>query len=309
MEFREARSLAVLAQTESLAKTAKIVNLTPAAVHKQLKNLEHELGVTLYEKSGRAIQLTQAATLLLPHLEELLASYEAINAAVTDWKGLRRGFIRIGVNPATSTILLPSLLRAYRELWPRVTVMLDIDGGVSLSNRVANRSLDLGLGLWDEPGQTRVVSRMRWEYEIVPIASPELHVESTQIRDLSRHVHIRGPHNTTLATWIDAYLKRHGFQPNEAMVVNNSQTVSALVRAGLGFGFLPMWVVAAEIEAGQLQVIPCKERPLMGTLDLISTRSGYVSPPVNALIDLARAHDSWKRLQLSAHRVKKVAGL
>ncbi len=308
MEFREARSLAVLAQTESIAKTAKIVNLTPAAVHKQLKNLEAELGVRLYEKSGRSIHLTQAARVLLPHLEELLSTHDALNAAVTEWKGLRSGFIRIGVNPATSTVLLPSLLRDFRALWPRITVALDVDTGLALSNRVANRSLDLALGLWDDPGHSRVISRACWEYPIVPLASPDLGFAGTRLRDLSSYVHIRLPaQGSILSGWIDAHLKRHDCRPSETLIANNAHTIAGLLCAGLGFGLLPLWTVAAEVEAGRLRVLPCSERPLAGTLDLIGVKSGYISPPVQAFIDLARGHTAWSRLGLTLRKPKKVA--
>jgi len=296
MEFREARSLAVLAKTESLAKTAKFVNLTPAAVHKQLKNLESELGVTLYEKTGRTIHLTQAATVLLPHLEEFLSTYDAINAVITDWKGLRSGFIRIGVNPAASTVLLPSLLRKYRELWPKVTVMLDVDTGVNLSNRVGNRSLDLALGIWDDAGRTPVVSRMTWQYPIVPVASPELKIECKQIRELSSYTLVRIPQGI-LASWVDTYLKSHKFRAGEVLVVNNSHTMNAMICAGLGFGFMPKWAVDPELKAGKLQVLPCKERLLLGTVDLISVKYGHLSPAVQAFIDLARGF-SWPHLEL-----------
>lgn len=296
MEFREARSLAILAKTESLAKTAKIVNLTPAAVHKQLKNLESELGVTLYEKSGRTIHLTQAATVLLPHLEEFLSAHAAIDAAVTDWKGLRSGFIRIGVNPAASTVLLPSLLRTYRELWPKVTVMLDVDTSVNLSNRVGNRSLDLALGIWDDAGGTQLVSRMTWQYPIVPVASQELQIECKQVRELSSHTHIRLPQGI-LATWVDTYLKSHKFRAREVLVVNNSHTMNAMICAGLGFGFMPKWAVDAELQSGKLRVLPCKERLLLGTVNLIRVKYGHFSPAVQAFINLARGF-SWPHLQL-----------
>ncbi len=66
MELRELRSLVTLAENGSITRTAEKLNLSAAAIHKQLKILEDELGVRLYEKAGRQLRLTQAAEVILP---------------------------------------------------------------------------------------------------------------------------------------------------------------------------------------------------------------------------------------------------
>ncbi|MBL8221065.1 MAG: LysR family transcriptional regulator [Bryobacterales bacterium] len=297
MEFREARSLALLARTQSLAQTAEQVNLTPAAVHKQIKNLEREFGVRLYEKLGRNVRLTQAAHIVLPYLEEMLSQYDSIGSALTDWKGLKRGSVRIGSNPAVSSYLMPSLLGKFRHDWPGVTPVLDVGTSSGLLDQLARRSLDVVVGHWDEPMDDRVRARARWEYDIVLVTSLAEVPRRVRLRELNRYPFVQLPLGGQLGNLIDAYSREHGLEPAETTVVNNSHTIISMIRVGLGIAMLPMWSVASDVHSGALRVIRQAERPLTAQMGVLTARSGYVPPPVTAFIELARKH-SWKHLRL-----------
>jgi DNA-binding transcriptional LysR family regulator len=297
MEFREVRSLVALGKFESIAKTAQAVNLTSAAVHKQIKNLESEFGVPLYEKSGRSVHLTRAARAILPHLQELLAQYDAVAAALTDWKGMGRGIVHIGANPAISAYLIPPLLKVFREKWPGISPILEVEGSATLLDRVANRSLDLAIGIWDESARERVTPRVRWDYEIVAVSNQPW-AEPVRLKHLSGQPFVRLPQEAYLGAAVDAYLARHGCRPLQSIVVSSSHTMIAMIRNGLGIGMLPRWAVQSEVDAGALFVIPLKEPRLTGVLDLITPKSGYVPEPVRAFIDLAREYPAGELLRV-----------
>ena len=73
VELSELRTLVVLSELGKLSLAAEHLHLSPPAIHKQLKKLEEELGVPLYEKTGRRLQLTQPAEVLLSYLKDMLA--------------------------------------------------------------------------------------------------------------------------------------------------------------------------------------------------------------------------------------------
>lgn len=298
MEFREVRSLATLGKLESIAKTAQQMNLTPAAVHKQIKNLENEFGVRLYEKTGRSVHLTQAAHAIMPYLDDLVAQHEAIFSVLREWKGLKRGFLRIGANPAMSSFLTPRVLQRFRQKWPDVTPILDVNTSSALLDGIANRSLDLALGIWTDADLAGVTIRARWEYELVLVAANRTDVPArAKIADLSRFPFVRLPEGTHLSNTIEAYLEGHGLEPSEALVVNNAHTIISMVRAGLGIAMLPIWAVASDLKAGALHVIRQQEPALLFHLDLITPRSRYLSPAAQAFIELARNH-KWQHMRL-----------
>src|SRR5579872_6547508 len=99
MELRELRSLVTLSELGTITLTAQKLHLSPAAIHKQLKSLESELGVRLYQRTGRALEMSQATAVLLPYLTDLLAQYDAALGALEEWKGVKQGAVRIGAGP------------------------------------------------------------------------------------------------------------------------------------------------------------------------------------------------------------------
>jgi LysR family carnitine catabolism transcriptional activator len=297
VEFREVRSLVALGKLASIAKTAEQLNLTPAAIHKQLKNLEREFGITLYEKTGRSIHLTQAAQVIMPHLDDLVSQYKAIFSALTEWKGLQRGFVRLGANPAVSSFLAPPLLKQFREDWPGLALVLDVSISEMLLDHIADRSLDVAFGIWAPHGLGHATSRARWAYDLVMVTNDERVPEQAALQDLSGFPFIRLPAGSSLSDAIDLYAYSNGLRPSENIIVNNSHTIVSLVRAGMGNSILPHWAVADDVRAGTLRVVRQDEPLLTAQLDLITSRTRYVAPPVKAFIDLAR-NFSWEHLRL-----------
>ena len=112
-----------VAELGSLSLAAQQLHLSPPAIHKQLKILEAELGVPLYEKVGRRLQITQPAEVLLPYLKDLLAQYDSALSALEEWKGMKRGLVRIGTGP--TSYILPIILKKFRRENPGVELLVE----------------------------------------------------------------------------------------------------------------------------------------------------------------------------------------
>jgi DNA-binding transcriptional LysR family regulator len=87
VELNQLRSLVAVSELGRISQAADHLHRSPSAIHKQLKLLESELEVQLYEKVGKRLQLTQAAEVLLPFLKGILAQYDSALSAMAEWKG------------------------------------------------------------------------------------------------------------------------------------------------------------------------------------------------------------------------------
>src|SRR5260370_10231995 len=117
--------------------------LRRADIHKQLKKLEDELGVMLYERVGKQIKLTQAASVLLPHLKEILTQYDSAFSALEEWKGLKRGLVRSGTG--STGYLLPAILRQFEQAYSGVEVQVETGNTGVLVEDLQKGLLDLAL--------------------------------------------------------------------------------------------------------------------------------------------------------------------
>ena len=290
VELRELRSLVVLAEVGSISLTADRLHLSPAAIHKQLKILEGELGVRLYEKVGRRLQLTQAAEVLLPYLKDLLAQYDSALSAIEEWKGMKRGLVRIGTGP--SSYVLPAILRKFRRTNPNVELLVETGNTPVLLEGLAKGSLDLALLVSSDLIERQDYSvEASWDFELVLVSHQRQPPRRPRLSDLKGLPFILFRKGSRLEEPIDRYFAAHGFEPKVTMRFDNSEFIKAMVRTGLGISMLPSWVVYKDVKEGRLSMIRQVEPPLYSRIALVRRKSAFIPRSVQTFVETARNLD------------------
>jgi DNA-binding transcriptional LysR family regulator len=288
MELKELRCLVALSELCSISLVAEQLHLSPPAIHKQLKILEGELGVRLYEKIGRRLQLTQPAEILLPYLKDMLAQHNSALSALEEWKGLKRGLVRIGTGP--STYILPAILKKFRRANPGVEMLVETGNTPVLLDSLGRGSLDLALLVSPDLVEKRdFFVETSWNFELVLVS----HLRHTAVRphlaDLKNHRFILFRKGSRLEESVDRYFAAHGFEPNVIMRFDNPDFIRSMVCAGLGSSMLPVWVVEKDVKEGRLSLIRQAEPPLYSKIALVRRKSTYLPQPVQAFIASARS--------------------
>ncbi len=301
MELKELRSLVALSDLGSITRTAEKLHLSPAAIHKQLKVLEGELGVKLYEKMGRGLQLTQAAEILLPYLKEVLAQHDAALSALAEWKGVKRGLVRIGAGPAMSSYILPPLMKKFRRAFPGVDLLVQTGNTRFLLESLGQSLLDLVLIVSSDllEGPDFQVNA-HWDFELVLVSHVRHAPRRCRLKDLQRFPFILFQKGLRIEEPIDRYFAANGFSPRVIMRFDNAEAIKAMIRTGLGISVLPLWIADADLRRRQLAVIHQRESPLFSRIALVSRKSTYVPQVVQAFIDQTRDME-WKSPRLT-HR-------
>ncbi len=290
MEFRELRSLIALADLGSIARAAEKLHLSPPAIHKQLKLLETELDVQLYEKVGRNLRLTQAAEVLLPYLKDMLAEYQSALSALDEWRGLKRGLVSIGTGP--TTYVLPAILKQFRHTNPGVEVFVETGNTPVLLESLSKGSLDLAMLVSaDLTERQDFYVEATWDFEFVLISHLRRPPRRPRLAGLKNSRFILYRKGSRMQQSIDRYFATHGFEPNVVMRLDNSDLIKAMVRAGLGISMLPFWVVAKDVKDGNLSLIHQAEPRLYSKLALVRRKMSYVPGAVQAFINAARTLD------------------
>lgn len=301
MELRNLRSLVALAELGGIRRVAEKLHLSAAAIHSQLKTLEEEMGVQLYEKMGRQLRLTQVAETLLPHIRNLLAQYEAVVSALDEWKGLKHGVVRVGASLTISSYMLPALIEEFRRRYPAVRLLVETGSTQALVPALSNGALDLLLIVTSEfledPG---LVVEETWDYEIVLVTREKRVPRRCALRDLRGLPFILHKKGSVFENIIDRYFVEAGFHPQEVIMrFDNSEAIKAMIRSGLGIGLLPMWMVEAESKDKTLKLIRQEEPPLTSKIALVTRKLTHTPQPVQAFIEVTRSWD-WKNVRLTS---------
>ena len=292
MELREARTLVLLAAEGSIARVAGLLHRTPAAVFKQLKNLEQEWGVRLYEKRGRGLQLAPSAAVVLPYLREMIHLNDAARSALEEWKGLRRGVLRIGSGPTLASYVLPDLLRKFRRRHPRIELQIQTGNSQWLLANLRAGAFDIVLlvssGSDEDPDFETV---MEWPFEILLVSNLLETPRRCRLRSLKAFPFVLYKKGSRIETLIDHYFHSCGFHPEVTMRFDSAEAIKAMVAMGLGISMLPLWSVRAELRAGDLHLIRQREQPLIARFSLVSRKTAVASRHLEAFLQTARAFE------------------
>ena len=298
MELRALKSLDTLATTGSITKTAQRLNLSPAAVHKQLKVLEGELGVQLYEKSGRQLRLTQAAINLLPYVKNLLAQYDATLLALNEWKGSRHGLLKVGTGPATSSYILPLFLGEFRRAFPNVELSVETGAASYIVECLKAGSLDLiflvsGDDFYDPDFQVEA----SWDFEMVLVSAQQRPARPCSLSEFQEYPFIFYKEGLVFDRLIERYFTEADFHPRVIMRLDNTEAIKAMIRLKLGVSMLPMWTLKVELKDRTLSLMQQKEPPLYAKISLITRSHSYRSKPLDGFVKLAQSW-RWKDINL-----------
>lgn len=129
----------------SIREAARRLNVASSAVNRQLLKLEAELGTPLFDRFPTGLKLTHAGSTFARHAIEVLQDAERVRSEVEALKGLRTGHVEIGAIEEIASSILPRVLVAFHELYPRISVGINILGSTSVTNSLTSGDIDLGV--------------------------------------------------------------------------------------------------------------------------------------------------------------------
>ena len=237
MNLQQLRTLVAIHDHSGFVDAAASVFLTPAAISQQMRGLEDELQVTLFDRTTRPPRLTPHAVTLVDMARDVLAKFDAF-AAKARAEGEIAGTLTLGSATGITSALVPKALAALREKYPRMQVRIEEGLTDHLISRVRRRAVDAAIitePLVPEPGM-----------EILPITTePLMVVAPKSIKDrgwksvLTGRPFLRLNRKSGVGVLIDVTLRRAGVVVNEAMELDSSESIVGLVAAGLGVGVVP----------------------------------------------------------------------
>lgn len=236
MDIRQLQTVIAVADTGSLAAAASVVNITPSAVSQQIQTLEGELGVALFDRTKRPLQLNAKG-------EEFVRAARVIVQTMTETRmiisgGRTAGVLNFGAIRTVSTHLVPEAFVEMRARFPELTFEMTVGMSEGLVANVAAGRLDAALVAEHVGIPTGLVWSPILTEPLVIIAPPgnEGRSEISLLRDLP---FIRYATSVPLARQIATELSRLSVTPREIAVTNTMPAVVGMVQAGLGVALVP----------------------------------------------------------------------
>lgn len=224
----------------SLQAAADNLGMTASAVSQHLSALARETGLTLFERSGRSLAPTPAATYLHSRSDDLIAELERLDDVITDLREGRRGRLSIGYFSSAGLAWMPTLAKELSERLPEVTLELILTEG---SVRSTHPDIDLVIDTPDSPvrtGYRRIELITDPFVAVVPADHPLAGAGPIDLRELRGQTWIsnddvRSPGHRLVVSACTAA----GFTPRFTVQAQDQYTAMAFVAAGIGVTVLP----------------------------------------------------------------------
>lgn len=256
-DLRQIRAFVAVAEEGSFTLAAKRIFVTQSAVSHSLRTLEEQLECRLLDRSGKRVITTTEGDLLLIRCRAMLRE---IDLVTTDLEGLRRWGqtrIRVGAPHSLCHFFIPSLLREFRDCFPKCDPSIEVGDSATLLGQLDEGNLDLVVGLRprsrSEDGY-RFMFQDRLAFVVSPFhpwAQKDATIETT-LRDQQFIIYAKATETHRL---IENWMDQHIGNSNKGLVLGDMQAIKEMAKIGIGIGIVAPWVAAREIEDGSLKVI------------------------------------------------------
>jgi len=239
-------------------RAAEEVFLTQPAVSRQVRQLEEELGVRLFEQIGKSLHLTDAGETLAVEAERLLGAMERTAEAVRSHRSAERGSVRIGSSTTPGFYLLPDLLGRFHRRFPNVILHYTVENSLRIEQMLVRNELDLGF-VGAPLSSEELELKPLLEDEIVCFTSPShrlAKVHQIAPRSLEEEMWIIREKGSATRLLFEDWLSSRKGAIRKSIELTCPEACKALVRAGIGISFMSVHGLRAEIRAKYLVKIP-----------------------------------------------------
>lgn len=265
MELQQMRYVVAIAEEGSFTRAAQRCFVVQSSLSHQVKALERELGVTLFARSSRRVELTPAGEAFVDAARVSLAAAERAAADAAAAMGEIRGTLTIGMIPTVTAIDVPAAIADFHRAHPQVRINLkDVNSDTSIASIIAGRMDVAVLGLPDtaapEGVESRIVARERL---VVVVHSGHRLARRKRLRlsELGEETFVDFPAGTPGRIQSDAAFDRAGVRREVAFEAMGPRLILDLVRHGLVVAMLAPavvpddpGVVAVAVEDGPVRV-------------------------------------------------------
>ncbi len=278
MDIRHLQYFLEVARCKSFTKAGEVLHITQPTISKMVKNIEEELGVELFDRSGRRVELTDAGEIIYAQANHIVRAFDNLSSELDDLMNLKRGHIRIGLPPMVGASFFPKVIGKFRELYPDVTIQLVEDGAKKVETDVANGTLDLGVVLLPTNEDIfHAISFVKKRLMLLVHPTNRLAAKSeAALAELAGQPFILFREDFALHDRIPAACIRVGFQP--VVVCESSQWdfIYEMVAANLGIALLPE-PVTREMDTSRVRILPLVEPEIPWHLAIIWRKDRYLS--------------------------------
>ena len=293
MELRNITTFLRVAELQNFTHAAEELGYSQSAVTVQIKQLETELEVPLFERIGRSVRLTTPGKAFLLHANEIMRAAERAKNAV-QIAPVPEGILRIGTMESVGASVISRLVSIYHKKFPLVKVVVSTSTPEGLLAMMRRNDVDFVHFMDEKHYNPDWEIPLNKEEDIVFVAAPDhpfAGLKNITLQDIIAQNCVLTEEGEGYRKPFDRMLAEKNLTVNPILEIGNTEVVMRMVREGVGVSLLPMYVVSGPLSRGEVAVLDVPEFKAKMFQQLIYHKNKWVTPQMQGFIDLIIRHE------------------
>ena len=272
----------------SVSRAAEALYVSQPAITLQLQALERELGVKLFERSGRRLLPSREGQLLYELAKPLVEGLDGLDTVFRERiRGLDAGELNVAAGSSTILYLLPGIVEAFRERQPDVRLTLHNVTGASGLDLLRSDAVDLAVGsMLDVPADLSYAPVYRFEPMLItPPDHPLAHKQELRLEDLSPYGLILPPKRLTTYRLVDLVFQQNRVPYTVALEVGGWEVIKQYVAMGMGVSIVTA-ICLTEADRTRLAARSLAKYFPSRSYGVVVRKGKYLSPQARAFVEL-----------------------
>ncbi|MFZ2301178.1 MAG: LysR substrate-binding domain-containing protein [Gallionella sp.] len=246
------------------SRAAEELYLSQPAVSMQVKQLEENIGLPLFEQMGKKIFLTEAGRELFHYSRNIAQQLAEMEAVFDEMKGLEKGKLTLSV-VNTANYFTPRLLAEFCRRHPNINATLQVANRDAVLKQLADNSIDLAI-MGQPPDGMDISAESFMDNPLVVIAAPDhplAKLKRIKLARLAQETFLSREPGSGTRNAMERVFAEHRIQPRIGMEMETNEAIKQAVQAGMGLGILSLHSIELELETKRLAILNVEHFPLL----------------------------------------------
>ncbi|MFD0051147.1 LysR family transcriptional regulator [Actinomycetes bacterium NPDC127524] len=290
MDIRQLSYFIEVAAHLSFSKASEKLNISQPSLSKMVKNLEDELGATLFDRTTKKMQLTDAGKVVIVQAQEVMKIIQNLSSDLSDVMKIKRGSIKIGIPPVVGSLFFPKLVRDFQMMYPQIEIELVEKGAKKIERLVEDGSIDVGVAILPvDDGLFEKFHFASRELKLIVHSEHRLvNCHQVPLLDLKEESFILFQEDFSLNNRILEACMEAGFEPSISFESSQWDFISEMVANRLGVAFFPD-TLCRKLDSSQIKTVSIMNPGIPWNLALIWRKNKYLSYVSKEFIDFFRS--------------------
>lgn len=290
MDLKTINTFIVAAEKNNFSKAAEILCYTQAAVTIQIKQLEKELGVSLFDRIGKNVFLTEKGAEFLKYAQKIKIDVEEAKSKISK-ENQYSGVLRVGMSESILSAYFPQVLKQFRKMYPDMRIVIKTGFRDFIFDLMIHNELDLAYviehNLMDHEwiGKTIKTERV---YFVASPKNPLAQRTSVEIESILEQELIMTECDTGYSYELAQLLAQKGLSMNPYLELGNTDMICSLVANNAGISYLPYYAFEKEHKEGTIVPIRIPEYEVDVYKQILWHKNKFLTQPMKDFLELIK---------------------